>query len=285
VPADLPPAAHLIQSPYDVAARYRLKRQTAWTGYLVHVTETCDAATPHLLTHVETTPATTADMAVTAPVQAALATKGLPPAEHVVDSGYVDATLLVTSARDYGITLVGPMHPDVSWQAQTPGAFDLTRFTIDWDHQTVTCPQGQANRTWSPSHDTWGNAVIHVGFAAATCRACPVRAACTRAATGPRTLKLRPRAEHEALQAARAEQATPAFQARYAIRAGIESTLSQGVRAFELRRSRYIGVAKTHLQHVATAAAIDLARLEAWWTGGTRAPTRQSSFATLAVPV
>ena len=68
----------------------------------------------------------------------------------------------------------------------------------------------------------------------------------------------------------------------YARRAGIEGTLSQGVRAFGLRRSRYRGLARTHLQHMATAAAIDLERLAAWFRATPRATTRTSRFAALA---
>jgi len=69
------------------------------------------------------------------------------------------------------------------------------------------------------------------------------------------------------------------------MRAGIEGTLSQGVRTFELRRSRYIGLAKTHVQHVATAAAINLARLADWFAGIPKAQTRQTKFAALAASV
>ena len=60
----------------------------------------------------------------------------------------------------------------------------------------------------------------------------------------------------------------------YAKRAGIESTLSQGVRAFGLRHSRYRGLAKTHLQQMATAAAMNLERLAAWFVDRPRARTR-----------
>jgi IS5 family transposase len=70
--------------------------------------------------------------------------------------------------------------------------------------------------------------------------------------------------------------------ASHARRAGIEGTISQGVRAFGLRRSRYRGLAKTHLQHVATAAAIDLERLAAWFRAVPRAVTRTSRFTALA---
>ena len=68
-------------------------------------------------------------------------------------------------------------------------------------------------------------------------------------------------------------------------RAGVEATMSQGVRAFELRQSRYIGEAKTHLQHIWTALAINVVRLVAWWHGERPAPTRISQFARLAPSV
>jgi len=53
----LPASAAFISSPYDTQAHYARKRSTTWVGYKVHLTETCDDETPHLITHVETTPA------------------------------------------------------------------------------------------------------------------------------------------------------------------------------------------------------------------------------------
>ena len=105
---------------------------------------------------------------------------------------------------------------------------------------------------------------------------------CTRAKHGARHLKLQPRAEHEALKAARGRLATKEGRRAYARRAGIEGTISQGVRAFGLRRGRYRGLARTHLQHVATAAAIDLQRLAARFRAAPRAATRTSRFAARA---
>jgi len=77
---ELPPAAEGIESPYDVEARYRHKRDTQWTGYMVHVSETCDSTAPHLLTHVHTTPATVHEAQCTTPIQQALIEKKVPPA-------------------------------------------------------------------------------------------------------------------------------------------------------------------------------------------------------------
>ena len=93
---------------------------------------------------------------------------------------------------------------------------------------------------------------------------------------------MRPRSLHEALQNARRQQETEAWRARYGPRAGVEGTLSQAVRAFGLRRCRYIGLAKTQLQHVFTAIAINIVRVDAWLTDRPRAKTRRSAFASLA---
>src|SRR5437016_14278082 len=89
---------------------------------------------------------------------------------------------------------------------------------------------------------------------------------------------VRPQAQHEALQAARRRQQTRAFTKEYALREGIEATISQGVRAFGMRRSRYIGLAKTHLQHLGIAAGINVVRAVAWLDGGELAPTRVCAF-------
>jgi transposase len=91
---------------------------------------------------------------------------------------------------------------------------------------------------------------------------------------------------YAALQAARQREGTKDFKDQYAIRAGIEGTLSQGIRAFELRRTRYWGLAKTHLQHLVTAAAMNLVRVSQWLAEVPLAKTRKSAFERLwGVPV
>lgn len=281
---NLPPAERLIRSPYDPQARFGCKRQTEWTGYKVHLTETCDEDQPHLITHVATTPATTSDGQMTDAIHSALEKKALLPAEHFLDSGYVDAQNLVNSREEHGIELVGPVRCDTSWQARAQEGFDVSCFAIDWEGQKVACPQGKLSRMWSESHDSFNNPVIHVQFAKTDCQACGCREKCTRG-RGSRTLHLRPQAQHDALQRARRQQTTTEFQQRYKARAGIEGTLSQGTRAFGMRRTRYLGLAKTHLQHLLTATAIDLARYVAWVRETPRAKTRVSSFAALAPAV
>ncbi len=75
-----------IESPYDAEARFRAKSGTAWTGYMVHLTETCDANAPHLVLHAGTTPANVHEAMRTEPIHAALAAKGMDPAERLVDN-------------------------------------------------------------------------------------------------------------------------------------------------------------------------------------------------------
>src|SRR5262249_14701913 len=84
---DMPSPAELIASPYDAEARYSTKRAVEWIGYKVHLTETCDPATPHVIVNVETTPATTPDDHLLATIHASLEPRGLLPAEHLVDKG------------------------------------------------------------------------------------------------------------------------------------------------------------------------------------------------------
>jgi transposase len=279
---DPPPEAEPVESPYDPEARFRTRSGTSWTGYVVHLSESCEDDAVHLITHALTTVATVHEARCTAAIHAALAGKGLTPGEHLVDAAYVDAELLVRGREELGIDLLGPPRPNPSWQAKVEGGHTLDRFEVDWEGERVRCPQGRLSSAWSPQIDRAGTPYVSVWFRRTDCGPCPARPSCTRGEYQARHLKLPPRAEHEALKAARGRLATREGRRRYARRAGIEGTISQGVRAFGLRRSRYRGLAKTHLQHVATAAAVNLERLAAWFRAVPRAATRTSRFAALA---
>jgi transposase len=91
---DLPPSGSRMDSPYDGDARYGNKRSVTWIGYKVHITETCDRDEVHLITNVETTQAHISDVDQTESIHKSLASIALLPNEHIVDAGYVDATLL-----------------------------------------------------------------------------------------------------------------------------------------------------------------------------------------------
>ena len=169
---DLPPAGRRIDSPYDPEATFGNKRSMTWTGYKVHLTETCEDDQVHLITNVETSLAVTADVDLTAPIHAALAARDLLPGDHLLDAGYVDVELLVGSQFEHGVRLVGPVRPDVSWQAQANQGYDISHFRIDWEARRVTCPEGKTSVLWQPGRDAWGNEVIHAEFARGECLAC-----------------------------------------------------------------------------------------------------------------
>jgi len=245
-------------------------------------------------------------------VHANLAWRDRLPAEHLVDSGYVDAAQVVTSRDTHRVDVVGPVPGDQSWQARAAAGFDVAHFALDWDTERATCPTGHTSVKWQPTHDQRGQPmgpcrnnvvnfpsivgvneaqswsgyfctgpIINSAFARADCRACPRRASCTHSVDDPRWLTVRPRAQHEALQEARQRQATTAFKEHYAARAGIEGTISHGVRVCDLRHARYRGLSKTHLPHVLTAVAINVTRFVAWDAETPFAKTRTSAFARL----
>jgi transposase len=272
----IPPASQFIRSPHDVEARYGKKRSASWVGYKVHLTETCEDEAPHLIVHVETTPAPVADGDVTPAIHAALRGTDLLPGKHMADTAYVDAELLVDSRREYGVDLIGPTRPDYRWQSRAGEGFAASDFAIDWDRQRATCPEGRTSVSWSPAVDRGHNEVIKIKFSAKDCEVCPARDRCTEAKR--RSITVRPRDQYEALHAARSRETSEEYRAEYNRRAGIEGTISQGVRTCGLRRSRYIGEAKAHLQHVATATAINVTRISDWLAGRPREVTRTSAF-------
>ena len=252
-----------------------------WTGYAAHFTETADPEQVNLITHVVTTPFTTGDARVTLEIHQALAEKNLLPREHWVDTGYMSAANLLGSQTLHQVDLLGPIPGDTSWQAQEPHRFDLTAFTIDWNQEQVTCPMQKQSRLWKPGLDSKQLPIIRVAFSRTDCNACPRRGDCTRSPTNPRVLNLKPQAEHNILQQTRQTHNTDEFRQRYAIRAGVEGTISQLVRGFDLRRSPYLGLAKTHLHNVVIATGTNITRLMAWLNGKPKAATRISPFAQL----
>jgi transposase len=277
----MPPNQILIQSPLDIEARNRTKRELNWTGYAVHLTETCDEKTPNLITNVSTTPATMGDEKMTLVIEDNLSQKKLLPGQHFVDSAYGHAKNVVSSEELYEVELIAPPHQNKSWQSLTDGAFPVASFTINWSEKKAICPMGETSISWKERQDKSANGAIEIRFSKNTCLSCQSRSLCTKSPQNPRFLKIRPQKEFELLQKLRQQTDNFDFKKLYNHRAGIEGTISQGTRSFGLRRSRYIGLAKTHLQNIAIACAINLTRLVAWLDGIPKESTRRSHLANL----
>jgi transposase len=286
----LPPGHARIASPYDLDARWGVKREEFWCGYKLHITETCDDAPtctcrpdpaapkpgagdhaagcaqpvwPNLITHVDSTAATVTDHQMTPAIHEALADKDLTPARHYTDSGYLSAELVVSEAARHGIALIGPLLADTSAQARAGDGYARADFSIDYDTETVTCPQDNTSVSWTPCTQRGKNMIVAT-FSAGDCGPCPARAVCTSGRR--RQLSLLPRNLAEAQAAARAAETTTGFQADYARRAGVEGSMHQAA-SHGARRARYRGLPKTSLDHAYMAVALNLLRLHAFWTG------------------
>lgn len=235
-----------ISSPLDTDAHLAKKGSTCWVGYKVHLTETCEDDQPNLITHVETTTAPASDGEATPLIHKALQGKNLLPDKHIVDTGFLDAELMVTSKRDFQVDLLGPTRPDVKWQSQEGKGFDAAHFHVDWQEQKAICPEGRTSMSWTPTIDQRQNHLIKIKFSSTDCGTCPSRVSCVRSQKKycRRTITLRQQDHHEALYAARNRAKTPEFRKEYARRAGIEGTLSRAVRRCDLRRSPYVGQVK-----------------------------------------
>ncbi len=111
---------------------------------------------------METTQATVHESQKTEAIHQALADKALPPDQHLVDSAYVDAEVLISSREQFGISLVGPGRPDISWQARTEGAYHRYCFAIDWEQKRVRCPQGNQSKVWQNGSDRYATHPGHL---------------------------------------------------------------------------------------------------------------------------
>jgi len=304
----LPPGHARIASPYDTDARWGAKRDTFWLGYKLHITETCDdpppctcrpdpaarqtaaggrdhdkgcaqLVFPNLITHVATTDATVTDNQMTGVIHDDLAEKNLAPGRHYLDSGYLSAALVVSALTTWGIALIGPLLADTSAQARAGNGYARADFAVDYDTRTVTCPQGRTSVSWTPCAQHGKDAIVAT-FSASDCGPCPARPQCTTSGKNRRQLTVLPRDLAEAQAAARTAEKTIPFQADYARRAGVEGAMHQAA-SHGARRARYRGLPKTRLDHMYMAAALNLLRLEAFWTGTPLDRQRTSHLARL----
>jgi transposase len=249
----------MIESPHEPEARFGKKRGQDWIGYKVQVTETCDEDLPHLIVDVEVTGALDNDAPELPHIQARLQERELLPSEQQIDQGYMSGQNLVESAK-LGINLMGLPLEDT----QGPEGFRQADFQIDEMQHQATCPAEQTSVVWAPHRMGPDRPpAIQLRFDGKTCRACPFFGRCTTSLQG-RSLTLHPyRAE---LNARRAEAKTEAFREKLHLRAGIEGTISELVRAHRLRFARYRGKVKIGLQSFFTAVAANLKRVVRWWT-------------------
>lgn len=239
---DLPPVHHRLCSPSDTDARYGIKRGRGWTGYKMHLTETCEPDTPHVNTQVATTDAVAADTdtEMIEPVHQTLTGWELLPDVHVVDAGYTTAAL-VLAATEQGMELPGPAPHDSSRQSREDQGFSRADFTIGWDDESAVCPGGHRSfEWWEQKNHRNGTPVIKVFLLREHCSSCLKQTSCTKPPTGRRGrgITFLPRERHEALEA---------------------------VRVTKIRRTRYRDLPS--VGHDFAATALNIIRINRWLTG------------------
>ena len=222
---ELPPSAQMINSPYDLQARYSRKHAHAWVGYKVHLSEICDESQPHLITQVATAISTSPDIEALPQIHQGLADKSLLPSQHLVDTGYVSAQMLVESKETYQLDLVGPARQDFKWQARAGEGFAAADFQVDWIAKQATCPQRHLSQSWTPIQQK-GQPRVFIKFSRKHCMPCAAGEKCTKMKR--RGVRLRGDTQYQALQEARQREIQQTWPFLYSQRAGIEGSAFPG---------------------------------------------------------
>jgi len=205
-----------VQNPSDPDATYDGKKGP---GYQVQIAETCSLDNEvQLITAALPETAVQSDAQALAPVLEDLAETKLLPKEMTVDTAYASDENQQLAAQ-YGVELIGP----VSGPKTDPDQLNVDDFPInEATGQVECCPAGQV--PLESTHDA-ATGKTTATMPASACAGCPFRQECPTEETAD-GYRVEIDAKQQRLEERRREQATPAFQERYARRSGIESTNS-----------------------------------------------------------
>ncbi|MFE2713961.1 transposase [Streptomyces mirabilis] len=203
-------------------------------------------------------------------------------AEHLVDAGYTSLPHLEQATREHQVTVSGPLRSNPTRQHRRDEGFARDDFHVDYDRQQVTCPQGKVSQGWHgpyPTSSPTAAPLIVARFTKSQCQPCPARTQCTTSRESTRTVGFPPRELRDLQLRVRTEQQTPEWKTRYAVRSGVEGTVNEFAHGYGMRRCRYRGQGKAHIQHVLTAIAVNIERLSGLPpTGEAPTPRRPTAF-------
>ncbi|MGW0998758.1 transposase [Streptomyces sp. NPDC002520] len=217
-----------------------------------------------MITDVATADVTGCDAKALPGIHTRLKRRGLMPAEHLVDGYYTSLVHLEQAAREHQVTVTSPRPVNSTGQHRKNDGFGCEDSHIDFDRQQVTCPQGETSAGWHdpyPTSSPIAAPLVVARFTKSQCRPCPVRTRCTTTSDSARTVGFLPRELRDLQLRVRVEQQTLEWQARYAVRSGVDGSINELVRGHGMRRCRYRGQQRAHLQHVFTAIAANIERL------------------------
>ncbi len=241
-----------IQSSHEPEARYSTKRDKKWVGYKTHITETAnEKGSVNFITDIATTNACEQDNETLSQIQENIEDRGLKPEQQYTDKGYITGSNLADS-QEKGIQLMGEAS-----QLENKGLFTADEFIIDHQSKTATCPAGCTSISWKELEVGQHKGDMQIRFGK-QCQDCSLKDQCTDSKRGRR---LRLNQHYELLRKRREESRTKSFKETMKRRSPVEGTISEMVRAHGLRRSRYRGIHKTHLQNLLIGTAVNLKRL------------------------
>jgi transposase len=215
----------------------RKSRAVRFDGYKRHICRDLDRL---VVRAVGLTAANQPEAMVTEAITADLVAQAAVPVEWHLDRAYLSSTLV--RERDDTVAIYCK-----AWRVTNRGRFAKPAFVLDWEQQTVRCPNGVVQPLVVGQ-------TVH--FPAATCATCPLRTQCTTSRQG-RSVSIHP--DERLLTELRTRQQTPAGRAQLRERVAVEHSLAhighgQGDRAryrglrknlFDLRR-----VAVVHNLHI-----------------------------------
>jgi len=245
-----------IENPHDPEATYRRKQDKKWVGYAVQVAETVPKGNEGtgFITSMATQTARASDEAGLEQTLEEQASMGFDrPRELIADGAYLSAEKLARAQAEHW-RLTGPVMPPHA----AKGCYGVDRFRVNIAKRQARCPAGRVSTQCSRIEDRYNRMVEYRFEWSWKCQGCALRQACIGSTQTHRTIRVRDNFMY--LQARRAEMKTERFKDRMRLRAGIEGTISELVRAYGLRRARYRGLDKMRLQNYFTAAACNVAR-------------------------
>lgn len=249
-----------LQNPSDPEAGYSgHKGQGYATQVMETYSETKDATTLNLISHVEVAPAQVSDAGAVEPALASVMARDLAPAQMLADSLY-GSDDNVQRAAAQGVELIAPV-----LGIEEKQEIKLKDFTYDESGAVTHCPQGQAplkNGLVSRSGQRTA------AFPAEICRDCPRRAKCP-VRKGKNRYTLYYKVPAVRVSSRRGREQTEVFRERYRFRSGIEATMSQLDRRTGLKHLRVRGLAAVRYCVKLKAAGLNILRAAAVWAART----------------
>jgi transposase len=260
-----PEGEEIVSSPHNTDARYVKKGKQKVCGQKGFVTETCDGTNKtQFITDVEVTPATTADAKELPEIQGRLKESKMKLEDQYGDAGFVNGQTIVSSSKN-AIVLEGPSsgrsQSFEKYQAEDR-PFDVADFEVDVKEESgelvvLACPEGQKPVDQVRS-ETTGKTLVH--FDCEQCVYCVKNKRCpVKIGNRVATLTID---EISYVGAARHHRymGDKEYRKQCAIRAGIEATVSEMVRAHGMRKSRHRTESRTRLQMLFAAIACNVKR-------------------------